>query len=321
MFLPRLLATITNHPRQLVVPGVDFNWSPNCWTHNVFRVYELVFGRRAGIRWEGTSYLNEDGGTVQISGTVENFLAVFEGAFRAYFKSLSLNWSIVYVPRLAGIPMGLQSPFMFAIAFDNAQATSALTLSCTVTGSNLFMFALPDQTATAGSATATYNGVSMNVDASVMIQAAFFINGFNLPGPSTGTNNLIVTGAAFGIVANTYTGCAQTANDQYVTASSGGTTVTCTVTTSTANCWMMMMGTGNNNTPTAGTNMTGRSLNAAGGLTPSSGDSNGNIATGSFAMAFTGFSAQPCGAVAYKFAQSASGGTVLPYRALLGVGI
>lgn len=251
--LPYILATLTQHDRQLVVPGTDFTWSSNCWTHNVFRVYELVFGRRAGIRWEGTSYLNEDGETVQISGTVENFFAVFEGAVRAYLKSWSLNWRIVYVPQLAGIPMGLQSPFMFAIAFDVAatfdgggSAAASFTYSHTCTGSNLTLVSQGYfNAAGAPSVTSvTYNSVALtNGQTFAAGNQNTFI--YYLAAPSTGSNSILLTPSksclgSFG--STSYTGTSATpagAGAQNSSPVGGSTTPNTPITTTAANSWVV----------------------------------------------------------------------------------
>src|SRR5205085_12355012 len=54
--LLKIMAVVTGAPRYVT----DVEWSSKSWTHNVFRLYELSFGRRWGIRPELTSALGID---------------------------------------------------------------------------------------------------------------------------------------------------------------------------------------------------------------------------------------------------------------------
>ncbi|MDE2020949.1 MAG: hypothetical protein KGJ13_11485, partial [Patescibacteria group bacterium] len=71
--IPTIFTWITNHPRELVTP----EWSKKSWTHNVFRAYELIFGRRAGIRAEISSFFHK-GTFRQVSHTFEGQCALIE---------------------------------------------------------------------------------------------------------------------------------------------------------------------------------------------------------------------------------------------------
>lgn len=322
--LPTLMAILTRHPRQIVVAGKDFNWDGgNSRLWQVFRAYEVIFGRRDGIRFEGSSWLDH-GKSYYTFGTWENLFVFGEHLIRQFFKGLAPKFEIIRVPQLI-TPSGVRidSPFRFAIAFDATNIAATTSVSLTVTGSNPFMFACGGYSASAAAITGAFNSVAMTSSATqIWIGSSNPINGIYLAGPTTGTNTLAITngngGCAIGV---TYSGVAQVTPDQYVTSSSAGTTVTETATTATANCWMVMIVIGSNNTPTAGTNATGRSLNSAGLGLNSIFDSNGNIATGSFAMTVNGFSAQACGGVAYKFVQVAATAIInTSLLTLLGVG-
>lgn len=315
-FLHKLMVDVTRQPRQIVTPGVDFEWdSGNSRIWQVFRAYEVIFGRHAGIRFEGSSWL-ENGKSYHKFGTWENLLVFTEHLVRNFFRLP--KFEIVRLPIFA-LPNGgtMQSPFRFAIAFDASPAgvASATTLSCTVTGSNMYLMGSNYSGAGAGNAnqfTAAFNSVAMTSSATqVWFPTTQVLNGVFLAGPSTGTNNLTSANNGAGLIASSYSGCAQTTIDQYVSAASSGgpsapVTITATVTTSTANCWVAMFTVAAGNNPTASTNATIRSSGASGGQIPSSFDSNGNVATGSFSISaiyMAGGGVNNLGCVAYKFAQ------------------
>lgn len=287
--------------------GRDFEWSESL-VYNIFRVYEYLFGRRAGIRFESSSWL-DNGKEYHQFGTWESLFVYGEHLLRTFFTVPKLGFKVVRLPAYA-LPIGgsMQSPFRFAIAFDNAQATaSTTTLSCTVTGSNMYMFASNMFSGSGSATTATYNSVAMTSSATVIwIGASNPQNGMYLANPSTGTNTMSFTNSGGGNVANSYSGVNQGSPDNYFTNTSAGTTISINFNTATAGCWAVMFTSGQNNTPTAGTNATGRSINNAGASTPSSWDSNGTIATGGFTMTVNGLSAQSIGAVGYTFKGVAS---------------
>ncbi len=297
------MVDITRQPREVITP----KWSKSIVV-NAFRVYEYWFGRRAGIRFEGSTLVN-NGKSYRVFGTWENVLVFVEYTVRDLFKGLVPAFEIIRVPDLVltnGVTV--PSPFRFAVAFDAASFAASTTVSCTVSGSNGYMFACGGYSATSGAMSGVFNLVAMTSDATqIWVGGSNPINGMRLASPTTGTNNLVITGGNGGCaIANTYSGCDQGAPDQYVTAanSGGSNTSIATVTTSTANCWMVMMAIAGNNTPSAGTNATGRSINSAGAGANSSFDSNGNITTGSFSMTVNfGGGNQTTGCFAYKFAQ------------------
>lgn len=290
------MVDITGKPREYITP----KWSKSVVV-NAFRVYEYLFGRRAGIRFEGGSYKDEYGHDCWKFGTWENVLTFAEYVVRDFFKGLVPSFEIVRVPQLV-TPNGIRvdSPFRFAIAFDNAQSvTGTTTLSCVVSGSNLIMVGSVNANSS-GSSTTNFNGSSMtNVAfANPANQGVFLI------APTTGTHNMITTSGGNGASTSaTYSGVAQTSLDMSGTTSVSGTSGSVTINTSTANCWMVIMVLGANGTPTAGTNTTGRSLNASGSGQASIGDSNGTITTGGFTLTLNGFSSGLVGSVAYTFTQ------------------
>lgn len=304
------MVDVTRHSRQIVTPGIDFEWDGgNSRVWQIFRAYEYWFGRRSGRRFEGGTYIDELGRNCWTFGTWENVSVFVEGVVRDFFRGLVPKFEIVRTPQLATTTGQLyNSPFRFAIAFDNAEVVFASsTLSCVVSGSNGYMFGMVGAS-TGTPLTATFNSVSMTVSTPFNIQSGFWVGGVYLASPATGTHNFVSSGGN-DLMRNsigTYSGVSQSAPDQYVTNGSTGTSLTVTITTATANCWMFLSATGNNGTATAGTNST---LRAGGNI--SSGisavlDSNGTITTGGFSMTVNGFSAQPTGGVAYSFQQVAA---------------
>lgn len=294
-FLHKLMVDITRNPREYITP----TWSSSIVV-NAFRVYEYWFGRRAGIRVEGST----DAKGIKYSYTWENLCAVYEDVVRKWLKGKVPKFSIVYIPQLqlATMIQGGISPFRFAIAFDNSQVSSSTPLSCTVTGSNGYMFAGVNSSSASG-ATGAFNSVAMTQSSPLSHWLDFF-GGLYLASPTTGTHNLVVTNGNGPVIANTYSGCDQGVPDQYITTALSGapSSITVTFTTSTANCWGFMSTYGSN-TPTAGAGTTGRSLNNAGAGLPSSADSNGNMATGTVVLTLNFAPAGQVGAVGYKFLQ------------------
>ncbi len=305
------MVDITRHPREVVTPDIDFRWdSGNSIVWKCFRAYEYLFGRRSGIRFECSSWY-QDGISYRTFGTWENVFVFAETTLRDFFKDLIPRFKIIRIPILvthSGLQFN-QSPFRFAIGFDVAEnTTSTTTLSHTVTGSNVYLFAstafgTPPGTQT----TATYNSVSMTSSATVVWIGTDVTNGLFLAGPSTGTHNISLTSSGGGIVANSYSGVSQSAPDTYGTnTSTSSASIPLTLNTATANCWMVMLVTGDNGTGSASTNATVRAnANGYGASTPASFDSNSNISTGSFTMTTTSSTGTKFGQVGYKFAQVA----------------
>lgn len=197
-----LLEKITGKPRYKVTDGVDFEWSKESLVHNLFRVYELIFGRRVGIKVE-MSTIPKDGRTYYYCHSIESIFALSETLIRNFIKGLTPDFSKVriFVPVFqtnSGFPM-VQNPFLFAIAFDAAASGSGgisttNTWSHTCTGSNLTLtvssFILAGGQPTA---TATYNSISMTEGADNTAVGSDRIYIWYLPSPSTGANNVVVT--------------------------------------------------------------------------------------------------------------------------------
>lgn len=243
--LPYILATLTQHNRQKV-ENIEFVQGQ--WAYNAFRLWELLFWRREGIRIEQMSDINGS-----YSYTWENLLVTYEGLARAFLQEKRPKFSIVYLPQLqlAGLTQGGITPFRFAIAFDAADgvggsSVSTISFNHTSSGSNTFMvggcYCGPTHTVSAN----TYNSVSLTATTS-STTGSFWKTFLNvLIAPSTGTHTFSFTASASDeLRANcaTYSGCKQTAQpDSFAENHSTGATTTLTWTTTvvTSNCWLVL---------------------------------------------------------------------------------
>lgn len=276
------MVDITRHPREVVSPGIDFQWSKKLWVHNVFRVYEMLFGRRAGVRPDHAAGTNGE----QYSYSWENLLAVYENIIRNLF--ILPKFRIVYVPQLqlAGmVRMGV-SPFRFAIALDTSALSTEVnntgqSWSHTQTGSNLILFAydVAESTTTDPYSNMTYNSVAMTVGNS-KASANRFCKAWYLTGAATGAHTIQPTlTSQFNQGASaSYTGVNQSTVDNTSTASGTTANPVFTITPVAANCWTIS---GYVSDVTAGTAGTGTTTRQSGGAPMAIGDSNAPVTGGS----------------------------------------
>lgn len=270
--LAQILATLTQHNRRQVVLGRNFEWSNKSWTHNVFRVYELIFWRRDGIKAELTSYL-KDGKMVYQCHSFESVFAVAETYIR---NTLAFKFAIpvrVWIPIYSN-PLGLPipaSPYLFAIAFDVATTSTAgtdtgKTTSHTCTGSNLVLVSHGFINTNVGYSGMTYAGTAMTIVNSVFLSGTGRVEPWILVNPATGANN-IVTSIASNFnenIGTSYSGCKQTGQPDANTTNSGstGTTLTTSLTTIADNCWTILCAGTAGAGQTAGTGTTRRAIGA-----------------------------------------------------------
>lgn len=275
-------------PRYAVALGRDFEWSANSWTHNFFRVFEIVFGRKVGIQVEMAS-VNDGFSSRQYAFTVEAQFALFETFLREIPKRLP-RLEIVPVPGLYAPGFGSLpsfSPYCFAIAFDAASAgdggtntATPASTSHTCTGSNLALATGIWNQATSGSRqtpnSITYAGVTLGAnkvaqDNSATVLYTVFLYG--QASPTTGTNNLTWTYASSAVRNGncnvSMTGCAASpfgATGNATVASSSS--ISASTTTTAANSWVVSFmnqdATAGQSTPT-GTNQTERTFVATAG--------------------------------------------------------
>lgn len=198
--LTTIYATITFTTRY----RPEIIWSDKLWTHNIFRFYELLFGRKYGVRVENTVRVTCDKNGVLTYYyqffTFEASIAHLEALIRGLIPEL--KFVRVHVPILAlpgAIIQGvdLQLPYLFAVTYDTAGSTlsgagTSGSVNLTIAGSDRMLIG---GTATRGTtSTFTYNAVAMtarstasNVDTAKL---------FSMAGPPTGTNSLAGTFSA-----------------------------------------------------------------------------------------------------------------------------
>lgn len=274
--LPCLLVAITGHPREKA--GVDFEieWSGQSWVHNIFRIYESVFGRRAGIRAELSSAIDNEGNVTYYYHSYEAMFALFEQKIREALKfKLTLPYKIVF-PQLAligGGPMQMKmSPYLFAIAFDASSSvnvsssTSGQSWAHTCTGTNRLLFTGTFARTSEHTLTGvTYNSSSLTaIDSQQGYLNTDTIYTRYMVAPSTGSNNIATTYSAAGYggsVATSYTGMKQSGQPEATVKDAGdgsSNNFSLTVTTTAADAWIIGVWQPADGTCSAGSNTTMR---------------------------------------------------------------
>lgn len=315
--LPKILASITRHPRYIQ----ELKWSP-IWVENVFRVWERVFGRRYGKNGVGDTIRAEYATRVfgksihRYFYTWESLLIFIECEIRGFFKKPKFAFRFVPVLQPAGFGQPIPI-FSFAIAHD-ADAASADATASPYTWSHTCASSAFLAVGTAAFVTAaspvttpiTYNSVSMTEAKVSTIAGAtdnYESSVWFLGNPSSGANTVSVTttnlGAATGHAASvsvSYTG-AQTGSTADATGGTTGTTTgakTFTVTVVAANSWIFAVCVwAARSLPTLTATQTTRGNVSLGTITVSglmnAEDTNAAEPTGNFSMGFTVGGTQP----------------------------
>lgn len=194
-------------------------WSKNSWTHNVFRFFELLFGRKYGIRREMTAEASFNKGKVTVTYTCHTFEA-FCSLIEQYIRGLIPRKLPVrlYIPQLATTSPLQPTPFLFAIAFDNSGEGSGsgvtnFSFNFTTSGSDRGMVGNTVAHSTSNFTSITYNSVAMSTAGSAVSGGTLTLVATYLNAPSTGSNSVVTTWDASDtmvtIVAS-YTGVFQT---------------------------------------------------------------------------------------------------------------
>lgn len=269
--IPKILAVVTQHPRTKVVAGIDFEWSDKLWVHNIFRVYELVFWRRSGIRLGTSVSIDSTGNKIVRFYTWEDIFAHIEVTIRAAFQFKKLAPFRILRPAYAGMPNPFGVPYLFAIAFDVAAAagsppkTAAFTYSHTNTGSNITICVGGGMNAASTtSPTAKYNTVAMTTGSILQNTTSWGFVFYQSSAP-TGANTVELDDS----VATEWAACSVSLTGTVSTPSSPGTNSakatstapSVTVTTTVANSYVVTAAWCTNTTfgtTTTGTNQTSR---------------------------------------------------------------
>lgn len=266
--------------RQAIKAGRDFEWSNKSWTHNLFRAFEVVFGRSFGIRPEFSAYIDKNGKSYVYVHSFESAVAYTETYVRNFLGSFKLVPIEIYIPQLvpAGFPVRVTTPYLFAIAYDNGALTafggSPQAVSLTCSGSNLIL-GMHNCTLNDTSTAPTYNAVSSttaSVASSYIGSGRFGVRGYYLIAPATGANSASFgtsAGSVEGFVGS-YSGAKQSGQPDStgVTNAAVANTISTSVTTTADQCWVSLCevdsGTGSSPSYTAGSNVNAIRVNDTG---------------------------------------------------------
>lgn len=227
----------------------EFEWSPNLWTHNVFRTFEYWFGRKHGVPpCEFSGFVDKTGRVHIAVHTWESAFAHTEVYIRQFIKSFKFVPVRIYIPQLApaGMPFRAQSPYLFAIAFvssaNTAFGAAPQTVSLTVSGSDTALAMYPT-TLNDTSTAPTYNSVaatSAGVASTYLGGGRHGVRGYYLLNPTTGTNTASFGSSTGNVEAflACYSGVNQTiAPDSTASVNTGSVAaITLSITTIRQNC-------------------------------------------------------------------------------------
>lgn len=302
----------------------QIEWSKDSFVHNVFRFFEFVLGRKAGIRAEVSisTYLDENGEQVVVRQfhTIEAALTHGEFKLRSFFKKLTRprNWNwfndlknsfesikIVVPQTVSGFQMPSESPYLFAIAYvgtstiQDSGSTLNLSVAFSTSGSDRLLtvgtraYRNPNNTGFVDSV--TYNSVAATAVGSGG-QTCNQNNGrvymHYLVAPATGSNTLQVnfnqSGTNGALLGTQYSGAKQSSQPDSSNQGQGiGNSLSATTTVVASDCWLVgvMVSMFGPTTIVAGTGTTERG--SSGSPDFFMGDSNGTVGTGSQSMGFT----------------------------------
>lgn len=298
--LPLLMAFITRHPRYEVKPGINFEWNDKMWTHNIFRTYEMLFGRRFGIKAESSAYYNSETKKTMVAfHSLESVIAYAEAFVRGKIpRRFPYKIWIPVLQTPQGFPI-FASPYIFAIALDTSadggtSSSVSLTYAFTATGSNIFLHTGYLGHTTSDAVTAvTWNTTEVltQMATSIKIANTRYTGTWGRANATSGTHNMVIAFSTGSVWAGTasYSGVSSSTPPDS-TASNGGTTTALTVTTTVvaSNCWLIGAGGGAVSGPLAGGTGTTQRQTIDGQSTLF--DSNGTVGTGSQSLQETGSS-------------------------------
>lgn len=332
------------HPlfKNRYIPDID--WSGGkLITHDVFRLFERIFGRKFGIRAESSAssaFINKQLAVKYEFYTVEAVLVFTECKIREFLKTFRFGLEFVELPvfQFAGLlpqQNGMRIPiFKFAIAntSDSDGFTSSGTtcsFNVTTSGSDRCVIgAVWTWNATNTYTSSTYAGVTMT---ELVNRASDGTGGFiRLVGchnATTGANNLIsnTSGSMQHIdSAAAYSGVDSTSAaaafpDTESNGTSTGTSITANMTTSVNQSWVFLHARTPSRDMSAGASTFERHQNSTSGDAANLFDSNGGRSTGSNDLIYTWTTSQTSYWCMGSMAP-ASASLAVPSLATLGVG-
>ena len=159
---PYILATITRKPRYQVKAGVNFKWNSQV-VHNIFRVYELIFGRKYGVRCEAYSDSNGNYKFFTIEARLAHYETVVKSLFKVAIASFSEKLRRLWFPEISNLEWQRGAIAFGAIAETSYSVSATQTTgSITVSGSDtLGIGCFHDQSSSTSISSATFNSVAM----------------------------------------------------------------------------------------------------------------------------------------------------------------
>jgi hypothetical protein len=225
-------------------------WSSKSWTHNVFRFWELLFGRKIGIRAESSTAI-ENGIVTRQFHSWESVFAFGETVIREklFFK---LKVVKIYLPVLVTPEQQMflpsMTPYLFAIALDTTtdggnDVASSDSFSHTCTGTDRLLWGSMSKESAGTVSSMTYNSVGLTSAVSRTYTArSEYATLWYLAAPATGANTFAGNYSASlngRLVAMSYTGCKQTGiPDATASAESATSPLSVNITTVANNSWV-----------------------------------------------------------------------------------
>ena len=306
---PQLMVLLTKKDRYL--PDIEFK--KEAWVYNCFRLYEKIFWRRYGIRFEQSVSTDETGRVTRFFGTWE---AVFHQLEQSIRKGLELKWVPfkIYIPQMASAQgLNFSSPYLFAIGFDIGNAansagdTGTATFNLAASGANnkAIMFPQWEVASSFGSLTINSSSTGVTQYGSELSDAATNqeVRCYYKDDPPTSSVAYTITAGVFSarITAAIYSGAATGTLDSSASGTAAAATITMTTTVVASNCWLTGLGTGlGSNNLTAGSGTTLR--NSSQTTFYYSADSNGTVGTGSQSLIWDKTSSLAMAAFVVSFA-------------------
>lgn len=240
-------------------------WASECWTHNIFRFYELCVGRKYGIRLESSAgaYIDEDGQKIEFMElySFESKVAFCEMIVRRYLSNIKRNLSKIRLPEIyidnifspsfSIVGFGAIAStkthdlgYRFLIATDATGSGSGpddTTLSWThvCTGSNLFLFVgagAPDADVETG---ATYNSAAISFLHKGQVSGDRWGYDYYTTSPATGSHSVTITNSGVNGVLGASSSYSGVAGLDGSSTGNGAASATASITTTANNCWMV----------------------------------------------------------------------------------
>ena len=332
---PLTLAFITRRKR---VKVKKIEWSDKSWTHNLFRLWELIFWRKVGksnnlgdtIRPHLSFWFDPTTGQSHINfHCAEAVIAHVEGQVREFVKApvsyikdvVKKDYTLVFF-----LPERILRFGAVAHSASNGAHNSTFTISSS--GTNRILFGASIQ----GVNTPTYNTVSLTSLTNSSTGSPSFFTGartWYLIAPDTGTNTYDTSAGSAPAAGSIYTGALQSAPGvSQVSSNADGTSVTGSLTTDVDNSWVWA-GVNNKSTSSgsiqdAGTGSTQRAKSDGSSVQVSGSYDNGSAKTpvGAVSMTVTYSNINPNPAIIMAQHQVAPAAVVtFKGLALLGVGV